>query len=398
MSESSQSRELEQVDKAWEEFCDTLKAAGRHARENDLGLSARDKAAGYLQLARNISLGLQFKFDLNDRMFPEMARYFDPIRKQGGDNSDCVYLGAQIDGRETYRMYGNRGTATYFSMVAVEEGDPWGDGTVAALYGADIETDEDGNFELFISPHEHEGNWLKTTEKTFRVTIRQYFADWENERPMRGQIERLSKPELDVPEPLNLERLANGLVDAAKWVDLSVGYWPMMLKRWTGFKNEFRSYWQLEDSDIDATPGGDPIVCYWQLPPDEVLVVRVMPTECVYWNVEFGNVWWETMDYRYRLSNTNQHYAKLEDDGELIVVIAHEDPGVPNWLDCSGYTAGYITYRWMISDKDPIPKAEQMKFKDLFDYLPDNVKRMDAEGRKEQLAERKRGVYARFGY
>jgi len=323
MSESSQSRELEQVDKAWEEFCDTLKAAGRHARENDLGLSARDKAAGYLQLARNISLGLQFKFDLNDRMFPEMARYFDPIRKQGGDNSDCVYLGAQIDGRETYRMYGNRGTATYFSMVAVEEGDPWGDGTVAALYGADIETDEDGNFELFISPHEHEGNWLKTTEKTFRVTIRQYFADWENERPMRGQIERLSKPELDVPEPLNLERLANGLVDAAKWVDLSVGYWPMMLKRWTGFKNEFRSYWQLEDSDIDATPGGDPIVCYWQLPPDEVLVVRVMPTECVYWNVEFGNVWWETMDYRYRLSNTNQHYAKLEDDGELIVVIAH---------------------------------------------------------------------------
>lgn len=390
--------EIEKLDKAWEEFCDTLKAAGRHPRANELGLSARDKAAGYLQLARNISLGLQFKYDGDDRMFPELNRYFDPMRKQGGDNSDCVYIGAQIDGRETYRIFGYRGTSKYFSVVAVEEGDPWGAGTIATLYGKDIETDADGNFELFISPHEHEGNWLKTTDKTFRVTFRQYFADWEAEKPMRAQIERLSSPEITHPEPLDPEALGKGLVNAARWVDQSIGYWPMMLNKWAPRKNEFRSYWQLEDTNIDATPGGDPIVCYWQLPKDECLIVRVHPVECTWWGVEFGNVWWETMDYRFRLSNTNEHYAQIEDDGELIIVVAHEDPGVPNWLDCSGFTAGYITFRWMLSEVHPIPKAEQVKFSERFAHMPDGVKRMGLEARKAQLATRKRGVYARFGY
>lgn len=395
MSNSTRDNHLKE---SWEAFCEELKAAGdlifrETTPDNDLA-----RAKGLRLLARNISLGLQFKFDNNDRMFPEMNRYFDPMRKQGGDNSECVYMGTQLDGRETYRIFGDRSSAKYFSVVAVEEGDPWGNGTIATLYGKDIETDANGNFELFVSPHEHEGNWLKTTEKTFRVTFRQYFADWEKERPMRVRIERLSSPEITHPENLSLERLSKGLVDTARWVDQSIGYWPMMLKRWESRKNEFLSYWQLDDTGIDATPGGDPIVCYWQLPKDEYLIVKVRPVDCTWWGVEFGNIWWETVDYRYRLSNTNEHYAQLEDDGMLTVVVAHEDPGVPNWLDCSGFSAGYITFRWMLADEHPIPKAQQVKFAVRFDHMPDNVKRMGPDERIEQLAERKSGVYARFGY
>jgi hypothetical protein len=56
------------------------------------------------------------------------------------------------------------------------------------------------------------------------------------------------------------------------------------------------------------------------------------------------------MDYRYRLANTNCHYAALEEDGELIVVVSHDDPGLPNWLDPSGHSEGYVTYRWMLAD------------------------------------------------
>ena len=49
-----------------------------------------DRAAGFQQIARNISLALQFNYEYKDPLFPELARYFDPTRKQGGDNSDCV--------------------------------------------------------------------------------------------------------------------------------------------------------------------------------------------------------------------------------------------------------------------------------------------------------------------
>ena len=390
--------EIAELTIAWERFCDELKAAGRIPLRDGMPEQALDRAAGFQQLARNISLALQFNYEYKDPLHPELARYFDPTRKQGGDNSDCVYVGAQINGTDTYRISGDRGSARYFSVVAVATGDtPWGGRVVSTLYGHQLQTADDGSFELYIGPEPRPGNWLRTTPDTFRVTIRQYFADWENERPLRAQIDRIEGPA--VPPPLlSPARLAQGLTDAASWLQESIEYWPAMLEKWKAFPYEFRSYWQLEKNKIDATPGGDPLVCYWQLPPDEALIIRVVPPECVYWGVEFGNTWWETMDYRYRLSNTNMHYAELEADGELIVVVAHVDPGVPNWLDCSGFSAGYVTFRWMLSEHHPVPRCTQIKLDALRDHLPANARRMEPDARREQLAARRRGVTKRFGY
>lgn len=390
--------EITELTAAWDRFCDELKAAGRIPLREGMPTQALDRAAGFQQLARNISLALQFNYEYKDPLYPELARYFDPTRKQGGDNSDCVYVGAQINGADTYRISGDRGSARYFSVVAVATGDtPWGGRVVGTLYGHQLEVGPDGSFELFIGPEPRPGNWLRTTPDTFRVTIRQYFADWENERPLSAQIDRITSPAAP-PPVLSPARLAQGLADAATWLQDSIEYWPAMLEKWKAFPNQFRSYWQLEKNKIDATPGGDPLVCYWQLPPDEALIIRVVPPECVYWGVEFGNTWWETMDYRYRLSNTNMHYAELEADGELIVVAAHADPGVPNWLDCSGFAAGYITYRWMLSEHHPAPQCTQVKLDALYEHLPTNVRRMGPAARRAQLETRRRGVMKRFGY
>lgn len=397
-ADQDQLLEVETLRAAWREFCNTLESLGDLPGENTLASNAQDRAAGYLQLFRNLSLAFDFQYEYNNPLFPEFFRYFGPTRKQGGDNSDCNYVGAAISGDYRYRIAGNRGTSRYFSIVLVEEGDtPWGGRVVATSFGDDIETDESGHFELIISQDEQEGNWLKSTDKTFRVTIRQYFADWERERPMRALIERISVPDLD-PPTVSDQRLADGLIKTVQWLCESVGYWPMMLQKWENSRNTFKSYWQLEDNAIDATPGGDPLVCYWALEEHESLIVRVRPPQCHYWNVEFGNCWWETTDYRYRLANTNMHYAELEEDGELIVVIAHRDPGVPNWLDCSGFSRGYVTFRWMLSEEHPVPQASQISLQELFANLPKRVRRINVEARKEQLRIRRRGILARFGY
>ena len=381
----------------WADFCDELKKAGEIPFRATVPPHVNDRTAGFEVLARNISLALNFQHDYADPLHPELIHYFDPVRKQGGDNTDAVYVGATINGTDTYRISGDRGSARYFAVTSVEQGQtPWGGKVAQTLFADDLQVDADGSFELICSPEPQPGNWLRTTPETFRVTFRQFFADWENERPMKARIDRLTG-DMSPPPPPTPQRLARQLLASAKWVNESIEFWVYMINMWKALPNTFRSYKQLADQAIDATPGGEPMIAYWALPPDEALIIRVRPPRCQYWAVEFGNYWWTTMDYRYRLSNTNCHYAQLEDDGELIVVIAHEDPGLPNWLDPSGYAEGYVCYRWMLSDTYPAPVATQIKSAQLSEHLPADVKRISPNGRREQLAARRRGVINRFG-
>ena len=68
--------------------------------------------------------------------------------------------------------------------------------------------------------------------------------------------------------------------------------------------------------------------------------MEVLPPQGLYWSYSLGNPWWETIDYGAHQSSLNGHQAAVDDDGILRVVIAHEDPGVANWLDTAGHSAG----------------------------------------------------------
>ncbi|MGC6330536.1 DUF1214 domain-containing protein [Rhizorhabdus sp. FW153] len=380
---------------AWNAFCDSLKRAGEISFRETASSNPVDRAAAIRLLSRNIGLALAFELENKDPLHPEIMHYFDPMRKQGGDNSDALYVGAPINGTDTYRVSGKRGNARYFSVTVVERGaTPWGGAVPSVLFGDDLEVDADGNFELWVGPEERPGNWIRTTPDTFRLTFRQFFADWEGEKPMEARIDRITGD--GAPPQITPETVADGLAAAAHWLHWSVTYWADMIDKWKVQPNRFLSYRQLDDNKIDATPGGEPLICYWMLPKDEALIIRVRPPEARYWAVEFGNYWWETMDYRYRLANTNCHYAALEEDGELIVVVSHDDPGVANWLDPSGHSEGYVTYRWMIADHYPVPTCQQVKRGALFDHLPAGMKRIGPEERREQLDGRRRGIVQRF--
>ena len=382
---------------SWEDFCDQLKSAGDLVFRDTTPTQDIDRAKGLRLLARNVSLALQFHLENNDPDFPELLHYFDPLRKQGGDNTDALYVGAPINGEHTYRISGTRGNARYFAVTVVEDGaTPWGGAVAGNLIDSDIDVSPDGRFEIILSPSEHPGNWIKTTPGSWRVTVRQFFADWENEAPMVARIDRMG--ELEHDPVLTVEQMTRGLADSAAWVRESTFYWADMLDKWKCQPNRFLSYRQLDDNAIDATPGGEPLICYWQVPEDEVLVVRVTPPAADYWAVEFGNYWWETMDYRYRLCSTNCHHAVLENDGELLLVVAHDDPGLPNWLDPSGHVQGYITVRWIGATDYPTPECIQMKREVLAAYLPAMVRTIDSTQRRVQLAARRRGVIKRFGY
>ncbi len=383
----------------WRHFCDELYNAGEVLFRDTTPTDDITRATGMRLLARNVALGLQFELENCDPKHPELLHYFDPLRKQGGDNTDAYYVGAPINGTDTYRIYGHRGTARFMAITVLENGDtPWGGQVVGTLFGKELKSDTEGNFELWLSPERPKGveNWVQTTPDSYRVTFRQFFADWLHEVPMSAQIDctTCSQPPV-VPDS---KAIGSHLAKAVHWLRWSTAYWADQIDKWQAHPNAFYAYGEWDENTIDATPGGLPLIAYWQLAADEAMIVRVTPPQAEYWAVEFGNYWWESMDYRYRLCSTNCHHAALEDNGELILVLAHKDPGVPNWLDCSGYPQGYITVRWVGANDYPRPQCQTIKLAELARHLPDTVKRIDADERRVQLEERRRGVIKRFGY
>ena len=380
----------------WHEFCDRLKRAGDLIFRDTAPKHPVSRATGMRQLARNVSLALQLELENADPRFPELLHYFDPLRKQGGDNTDALYVGAPVDGTHTYRIRGHRGSAAYFAVTVLEDGaTPWGGAVVGSLIDEQLHVEADGSFELTISPTPHAGNWIRSTPRTWRVTFRQFFADWEHEAPMVATIERegTSAP----PAPLTAERLGEGLRNAADWIHDSVAYWADMLDRWQARPGELIAYGELESNTIDVTPGGTPLIAYWKVSRDEALVIRLTPPRAAYWAIEFGSYWWETMDYRYRLCSVNRHHAHREEDGTVLVAVSHEDPGLPNWLDPSGHEEGYLTYRCIGTEPAPRPTIERVAARDLEETLPAGVRRITPAERVAQLRARRRGVVRRFG-
>ena len=60
--------------------------------------------------------------------------------------------------------------------------------------------------------------------------------------------------------------------------------------------------------------------------------------------------------------------AHFEKDGSIRVVVAHQDPGVKNWIDTCSHEEGTMCWRWyrMPEGAKPIqPACEVVKLKDL---------------------------------
>ncbi len=96
----------------------------------------------------------------------------------------------------------------------------------------------------------------------------------------------------------------------------------------------------------------------WQLAPDEPLVIDFDPTAGAdYWGVVLTTHRGETVDWLTRPTVINNETAVRRQDGSVRVVVAHEDPGVPNWLGAAGHRRGSLSLRWFRSET-PLPVGE----------------------------------------
>ena len=97
---------------------------------------------------------------------------------------------------------------------------------------------------------------------------------------------------------------------------------------------------------------------YWELGSEEALVIDVKPPRCEYWNFQLNNHWMESLDYRYHRIDLNHHTASQREDGSVRLIVAHRDPGLPNWLDTSSHARGTMCLRWIRAEDHPQPRTQ----------------------------------------
>jgi Protein of unknown function (DUF1214) len=389
------------LDRAWGEFCDRLKAAGKQAFKDLNATSDVQRADAFRFLTQNLGQAFDLALETRDARYPSIHAFCNPTRKLGGDCADFTYQQAWIDGESTYRITGTRGTARFFNVTvqgARPAGphvlhEPFGDVPEANVFGHQLRVEADGTFELYIGGAELGPNWLPTTAESRKLFIRQGFDRWD-ERPGRLRIERVG---MASPKPLPTSAT---MVEAMGWAgDFVTGLmtsWPEFPFTYGGVDNEHPNRFpQMDATEADGKRGRTAANMYWELGSDETLVVEFDAHEGL-WMITNMGAFFTSMDFLYRPVSYTPSRASTDSDGKVRLVLAHDDPGVHNWIDTQGFERGNLTYRHMLEGQPAILTTRLVRRAQLDDALPPDTKRITGSERTAQMWERFNGIRGRF--
>jgi hypothetical protein len=181
------------------------------------------------------------------------------------------------------------------------------------------------------------------------MVARQYFSDWATETPARLDIE----PMEDTGPPPSPEpnEMAHRLRALGESVSRTLRVTEMATAKWIKRPNEI-SFDSGTDglASLFATPDNQYVGGWYKLAEDEALVMSGRAPKCRYWGVQLWSRWLESREFLYRPVCLNHSQVKLEADGSFRIVVAHRDPGMPNWLDTSGHGEGGVVFRWLLPE------------------------------------------------
>jgi len=208
--------------KAWEDFCDSLKAAGQTILRPETPETEIDRAEGFRYLSRLARAGLEMMVEFSDVDFPVFYALSHETIKIGSDNPDNTYRNCIISGDRDYRVTGTRGTAPLMTFGTKAERYAI-DGTQASTGELDsnfMEIASDGSFEIILSATKKPGNWLPMAADSSMLIVRETHFDRKEEIPAQMTIECLNGPAK--PTPLSAAVFDTRLKSTAAFRDLMV--------------------------------------------------------------------------------------------------------------------------------------------------------------------------------
>lgn len=381
---------------AWARWAAAMVQGSARLTGEDFPTDERGRAEGIRHLARQAGLALQGELEHSDPRHPRLYRYELPWSQWGAPNPDNVYERAVIDPAADYVVFG-RVEGVHEALFSLVEGDMHLDQNEVfdEVALTDLVVGDDGSFELTIGPTEGAGNHLLSVAGVRMLLIRQYVYDWVNDPVAHFMIECTDTAGQAAPPPTPVA-VAAALDRAILWVERSIDYWAAYVAA---------SRDMLEHNTFTAprTPlGGAPSIAYgggcFDLGPGEVLLIEHEAPEARYWNWSIHNLYWfDSGAWDQRLMSCNGHQAHVDDDGIVRLVVAHTDPGVPNWLDTENRPVGMAVYRYVGARTKPQPAARVVSLDDLCAALPDGHPVVDPQARRRQLADRSLAAQRRWG-
>jgi hypothetical protein len=316
---------------------------------------------GYKWMFSIVAVGLE-AYVWADSARPRFVDIVGPSRKWGGDNADAYYQYAPIDPARTYRVRGRKGDAVYFSLTVYGGPDDgrYSDRIVGTVNDSMLDIADDGTFEFVLSPEPHDGVWLRLEPDAVCAITRDYLADPVHGRRVEWTIEADSPParyrETDADLARRFKAATTWVIEQAKIVPLP-----------------------LTDDNVVEEPYPVPQATFgWAagdaayamgtffLADDEALVIDGRSPQCRFWNICLWNPFLHTYNYDYERVTLNGEQVTPETDGSWRIVIAHDDPGHPNWVSTAGHPKGRIWFRWFMPESTPQrPTTRVVKLADL---------------------------------
>ncbi|MCS5634950.1 MAG: hypothetical protein NZ990_00410 [Myxococcota bacterium] len=452
-----------QLRDAWDDMMASLETARNAIDQPELmpaPQNPRSLAEGYRYLMGFAHSAIERAFH-EDKERPAFRNALSIINRATIDNSDAIYFYAPIDGRENYVIRGHAGDSREWrgqapapegpraphylifeasaGVLAGDSGDlkelaPGVKTMTGRLDSSDIQVDSQGRFEILLAPERpkgHQGNFVSTLRvveqpqpsdadaqgERFATYIsgRQIFNDWELEEPIHLSITRLAGG----PETLSHYTPEQAAAELRRCGELVRGQMHFWNAFWTVLMGVYgpregsipgiefpRNGFNTINAATGATGGGMSTNLYaggvFELGPDEALVIENrIPLRPQYYGFQIANLWGESLEYAHSFGSLNSSQSEVDPDGVIRLVVAHRDPGVPNWLDTTGHAEGFLTPRWAYSETPPPEQwpsisAKKVPFAEIREHLHPDTRSVTAEERAQRLERRSAHVQKRF--
>jgi hypothetical protein len=306
--------------------------------------SDQDLAEGYEYLAGAIQASMRLAWAY-DRDFPSFVSSTGPTAKMGLDNPDTVYLHAYIRDDAEYVINGKRGSTSdlNFQILNGDYSPVQVPDSVTAFDDRAISIARDGSFQFRLKPPPGSAMFI----------VREVYSDWATER--RGTI-RIHRDGMAGAAPSRVTDTAL----AAKRYEVAGKILLSRLRTFLAFPEWF--YLNEPVNTLTAprhTPGGLSTqfssAGHYDLGPDEAMLVTVPAASkavAPYQGIQLGSMWYISLDYINHQTSLTADQARIDPDGMLRFVISERDPGVANWLECTGHRRGYVQLRWQRLTRD----------------------------------------------
>lgn len=290
---------------------------------------------------------------------PFFTPFINQHKKMLGDNPDARYYTAIIDDQHRYRIRGNLAGATYTSFTIELGAGTDGDGIGSTLNDTEFKADANGDYEIIVSREKAEGNWMPMATGATSLTTRHYYEREEcinNDRLHHIPID-IQNLESTPPRPSpNDADIAAGIRRVTEFVKgnvitMNAENSPSWVSR---VPNQFVPPKKDDSHESITYAARDNVysMAPFVLAPGQALLIRGRFPDCRFSNVVLFNRFLQTFDYEERNISLNRAQTVLDEDGGFEMIVAHRDPGRPNWLDTEGRPYGIMFWRFQL------PKGE----------------------------------------